>query len=1013
VTVYRLNMTVWNDGMEPEKVTVEVDAPTEEEAISRLPNAGIRVNEHGATYASPLATDVRGGTVYHQWTINDVKPSKAKVTTEAAARQLQEMRDKVQDGPEHGVNRDDAVALLDGMTAEQVREVAARGPLPAGYQQRNKADLVRYTVDTQVGSALNHRAIVGYPEKDIAPEWTGDAAKKRREKMLAELSENGREPEKPDATAVKWVDPQTGSVHVGVIRNRTKTTADVEWDNGRVEKGVKFNDTKVEFLSAEDGDTIRAEHEAAERAAARDKANTENAERGGHFPHNHDHYTPDPFGADVDRKRATEAAMREKIRELQGQPGSGYYVGLKDLREAMPDLSKEEFDEVADKVFSHTDVFANPQRAGSGTKEEQLEAGVAFGPGMHSVHILNPEEARLQRGDDPQRWKSSDRDTAESYFATLSEAELSNLARRLDLDAEGSAEELRERLADNAATNHREEGIRVHEETEDLIALADAEKAMDKGNHPGTWTDEERARVGAAARRQHDNKWGPGQERARLFEGLPEDGTLGEKWTEYGQNQDEIKAAKKEAAENGQAYIDHVMEGTEPCAAGRRHPGPCLSGHVTPEHFCTLCGGDVDLVDMTTTAGGHLCRRCIADRAAYNGQPHDDWTGVPGWVGQKCSRCGKPMDLVKGSQHFDADGGASISTRCPRCKIQSGVEWVWSTGTSPAEDENVCEECGQWPGHSQFCPLNGEAHNVLRTAKADDGVTVQLVRDEHGYAVQDTVCGHVTSEAAEDRDSADGDFDHHVGWHNAEHAREANRGKADDSSQIERTTTADDGVVISLVRTASAAGAESGQYVVQCDGHGQVTTGPLEDAERMNSAFDNHVKLHNFKKAEADAKPPVQPYAGTKAELELKYDDVVRLHEDMITKLDARQEKAEKGSYEIEQCRARVEDVEAHDGSLRDAAATLMAEMEKARFDTASIAGVEGAATAVDPDSIAELIDAVDITSDTMTGHFDRTNEVIDELHQSLQYVDQTYGALAAGVQETGVSGQVLDGKAA
>lgn len=1013
MTVYRLQMTV-GVGDDARDVAVEVEAHSPDEAVASLGTRGVRVNDNGATYVSPLAGDISGGTVYQEWKVNKVTPSKAKTTTEFAARRLQEMRDAVQAGPDHGVRREDAVDLLDGMTAEQIREVAARGALPAGYQQRNKEDLVRFTVDMSVGSALNHRAIVGYPEIGKSPEWVGPAAEERRKRMLDGLSEGGREPEKPDATAVKWVDPQTGTVHVGVIRNRTKSTADVEWDNGRVEKGVKFDDDKVEFLTPEDGETARAEHEAAERAAERDRINRENAERGGHFPHQHDHYQPDPYGGDTERKRAVEAEMRDKIRELQGQPGEGpYYVGVKELRDAMPGVTEEEFTAAAENVFSHTDVFPTPARSGAGTDDEQDAAAIPHGVPKRGVHILNPEEAQRQRGDDAQRWRSADRDEADSYFATLGPAELSNLARQLDLDDTGTEEELRERLAGNAAANHREWGIRAHEETDDLVTLHDAEKAMQEGQHPGDWTEEERAKVGAAARRQANNKWEPGRDRAAMFEGLPEDGTLGEKWGKYAKDQNEIREAKKEARETGQAYIDHAIDGTDPCAAGTRHAGPCLTNHVNPEHHCTLCGGDVDLVDMTTTAGGHMCRRCVADRAAYNGQPYNDWTGVPGWIEQRCPKCRKPMSLVKGSQHFDADGGASISTYCQNCRISSGVDWVWATGEAPANDERTCEECGQFPGHSEHCPLNGQPHNVLRVARADDGATIQLVRDEHGYAVTDSVCGHVSSAIPEDRDSMDGDFDHHLGWHNAEHAREANQGKDDDSSQIERTTTADDGVVIQLVRTASAAGPEAGQYVLSCASHGQVTTGPLEDAGRMNVAFDNHVALHAMQHAEQQSKPAPQPYAGTKEQLELKYGDIVRLHEEMAERLDARQEKGENGSYEIEQCRFRVEDIEAHDGSLRDAAAKLIEEMGKARFDTASIAGVTEAADAVDPDAIAELIDAIDVASDLMTGHFDRTNAVIDELRQSLQYVENTYGALAAGIQETGVSGKVLEGTGA
>jgi hypothetical protein len=54
---------------------------------------------------------------------------------------------------------------------------------------------------------------------------------------------SGRPPQQPDAAGVVWIDPHDGSEGLGRIVKRTKSSADIEWPNGRVEKGVKFTDS--------------------------------------------------------------------------------------------------------------------------------------------------------------------------------------------------------------------------------------------------------------------------------------------------------------------------------------------------------------------------------------------------------------------------------------------------------------------------------------------------------------------------------------------------------------------------------------------------------------------------------------------------------------------------------------------------------------------------------------------------------------------------------------------------
>lgn len=924
MTVYRLNMTVFN-GDVAEDVAVEVEAATPDDAVKSLGVRGVRVTDNGATHVDPLATDVSGGTVYQQWKVNKVTATKSTVTTEAAARRLAEMHDQVNAGPDHGVTSHDAEALLDGMTSDQLRDVSARGPLPASYLQKTKGDLVQHVVRMNVGNALNHRAIVGYPELGKAPDWVGPEAKERAARMAGDLSSGGKPPEKPDATAVKWVDPQDGTVHVGVIKARNKTAATVEWDSGRVEKGVKFSDPGVEFLTPDNAEAARAAGEAAQRAETRDTQRGES----------------DPFDGDADRKRETEARLRAAITGALDDGRQTGAVSMVELRAALPDVSREEFDAAATNVFQHSDVHPDPLRTepdnlfahfGNTTKEEH-EAGLVFG-GQNTLSVrMDPQGRNLTS--DAQRWRAADRDQAESYFATCDEPQLRRLADEFGLDTDGDTDALRERLADNAARNQREDSIRGHQRQQDQVALAEAEEALERGYGPETWTDAERAEVAAAARRQATDEWDIGRQRAALFEDLPEDGSLGEKWAQIAKDREETREAKKEARDTGQVYVDHIAEATSACHAGRRHAGPCLSGGSAPAHTCDLCGGDVGLSEVN---GATLCTRCIADRAAYDGGPFEDGdgTGIPPWIEQRCSRCRRPMTIMAGTQHFDADGSASVGTFCPRCKISSGVDWTWSTGAAPAEDERTCEECGRWPGHSKHCPLNGQPDGVLRVATADDGVTIELLREE----------------------------------------------------------LADD---------------QAGRYVVRDEPHGHVTTGPLEDADRMNVAFDNHVALHNFQHAEQEAKPARQPYQGTKEILEMKYDEIVARHQALDAKMEKGLDRRADGLMAIEGVRAAVHDMESGTGDLHTAVDALVAALVDANFDAASVAGAAEAANALNPDLVQEMIDSVDITGDLIYESVSRLEPAQEAVEASKEHVTATYGAIAEGVQVAGVSGKAME----
>jgi hypothetical protein len=74
----------------------------------------------------------------------------------------------------------------------------------------------------------------------------------------------GRSPQQPNAAGALYIDPHDGYEARGRIVKRTKSSADIEWPNGRVEKGVKFSEPRAygtlrwltaDELAAEEGAT--------------------------------------------------------------------------------------------------------------------------------------------------------------------------------------------------------------------------------------------------------------------------------------------------------------------------------------------------------------------------------------------------------------------------------------------------------------------------------------------------------------------------------------------------------------------------------------------------------------------------------------------------------------------------------------------------------------------------------------------------------------------------------------
>jgi hypothetical protein len=1072
MTVFRMKLSV-SDAVagspDGRLVHVEIEAPDWETAQARLAQSTLRVNEDGTTSIDPSAT---GGDVYRQWRIEHAVESKSGVTTEQAARQIAELREKVQSGPDHGVTREQAAAVMDGMTADQIKDVAARTGHPISYLQRNKKEMVESVVGMQVGSALTDRAIRGYPEQGKAPGWVSPEAQERAARMHAAGQDvggtvgSGKNPVQDGVAAARWTDPTNGAVHTGKVVARTADTADIEWDSGRLEEGVKLTDPGVTWLRpGEDGAPAEAPPVTGRNAASgwerdgeplpADEARTlDNAthvtrwnadasrmEYGVISDRTDRHATVEwstgdreevqigddsmTFLTDQDRRRETEMRIRDAYAERDGSAPyeGGPGVPVRDLRAAMPDVSDEEFDAALERVARHPDVYTDPIRTGlpltppDGEEEHPAEVvKTSYGTAVRTVRMDDRGRSQVSH-----LMEGVDRDAADSYLSTLNNRERDRLAEDLGLEqyADETPEHLHERMVEEIARRRRERNLHVDQEEKDLSTLYDAENAQKQGHPPEDWTEDERKQVAAArARVAASCTWSPGRKRAELFEDVPADGSLTDEMKARKKDRDEQREVRQEARNTGQAYVDHAADGEEPCSAGNRHAGPCPVGNPDAEHKCSICGTDHQ-VDPATD----VCTRCTRERANYNDQPD---SAIPSWLSQRCPRCREPMEIEKGTQHFDADGGASVSTRCPRCKISSGVNWIWSTGTSPAEDENLCEECGRNPGHSKFCPLAGQPRGVIRATRADDGVEIRMVRDEHGYAVQDDVCGHVTSCMPEDRDDFDVDFEGHVGWHNAEHARDANRGRGDTGSHIERTATADDGVTIELVREARENQPElvggvrqeawTGElYVVRDEQCGEVGTGALSDYGRMERVFENHVALHNLwhKEGNPDKPKPPGPFNGTKEGLEVRYDDVVRVHGEMAEGLNGQIEARDKVHAEIEEAAVAVDEMQAGTPTMRAAARALIDAMTEAKLDATSVAGVHEAVDVLDAESVQELFDAVDIVQDHMVENRQKVATALEAVQASQRYVEATYGALAQGVQETGVSGKALEAAAA
>ncbi|GGL17745.1 hypothetical protein [Mangrovihabitans endophyticus] len=222
-----------------------------------------------------------------------------------------------------------------------------------------------------------------------------------------------------------------------------------------------------------------------------------------------DRPSDDAVAADT---RDVETEIRNAYARLAHQYGDG--VSLTDLRAALPEgLDRAAVDAALYKLAAHSDVSLTPRTDQKLADDETQRTALATGASY--AHTLRIHRNRSML-DTAQRIHMADRRTAESMLAPLSDRDVAYLAERMDVDTNGTTEQLRERIADRADRNREE-------------WLADARQGADDGtllyradNEPewvATWTEEDRQKAAAAAARlQHraatEERWAYVKDRA-------------------------------------------------------------------------------------------------------------------------------------------------------------------------------------------------------------------------------------------------------------------------------------------------------------------------------------------------------------------------------------------------------------------------------------------------------------------------------------------------------------------
>jgi hypothetical protein len=194
--------------------------------------------------------------------------------------------------------------------------------------------------------------------------------------------------------------------------------------------------------------------------------------------------------------RDVEAQIRATYQRLAEAPGIG--VPLADLRAALPaDLDRETVDAALYKLGAHSDVSLTPYTGQQQATLDNQQAALARGGKYdHTMRIYQGSGHRMP--DTLQRIRSTSRVQAASILAPLPWSLVSWLAERMGVEVCDGTEELRERVAERADRNQREERADAQQGQRDgtLLYRADTEPEW-----VATWTDDDRRQVAAAAAR--------------------------------------------------------------------------------------------------------------------------------------------------------------------------------------------------------------------------------------------------------------------------------------------------------------------------------------------------------------------------------------------------------------------------------------------------------------------------------------------------------------------------------
>jgi hypothetical protein len=156
---------------------------------------------------------------------------------------------------------------------------------------------------------------------------------------------------------------------------------------------------------------------------------------------------------DVERRvRTTYAAVLADPHRAR----AGDIVMISEVRERMPDVSREQFDAAMIKLGAHPDVATFP--VGHREMPQDFEQGVARGGTVDEAMIVQPDYTggNGTMADVEQRVSSADRPTALSVVSGLHDSNVHRLADRMGVPHEGvPIDEVRERIADQAEVNHR------------------------------------------------------------------------------------------------------------------------------------------------------------------------------------------------------------------------------------------------------------------------------------------------------------------------------------------------------------------------------------------------------------------------------------------------------------------------------------------------------------------------------------------------------------------------------